>query len=725
MAQEISYSPQVEPEALPGRAFPRVSDEVAPQAFGAGIARGLEETGDVVQRHVDSVMAQARQTQLTDAHNQLQTLSLSLTHDPQTGAFTKQGKDAFGLDQQYIPQYQEAAQKIVDSVRDPRARQAAQLAAQQVQTHLTEQLESHEIQQHRQFDVKSRRDSVELAQQAAAANYNHPDIIGTNRDGIDKNLTDLAHIQGWSDDQLTEEKYQAHVKLNEGVISNMLGDQKPDMARAYFDSVKGELRPQDVKVFEHAIQSGQVDAQANTILQGYRDDVHIGQKAFTQLEKSGLTPEQQSQVIAKVERGRNELAVERQQDPAVQRQLTALTDSIASGTATLGSLGSVESLWRRGALTDDHRLTMRDQILRSQKKVDAEQEDLAYIRDSYNSRTLLDPKDAKTQRGVNLFVAEQTIGSRPGTPGYNNVAVEAASRLGVVPSASISWARSNLLNGNPQQAAAAAQLLSSLQRAAPGGYDEEVKDKEVTAMADTVGSMTRAGTDPETAVELARENLKRSKAERKLLDEQWNAQRSPGQKWLTLDQHAVRAGLSDDAHYQAPGFHIGNTVPDIPVGMAAEYSDLTHEYFYHTNGNMDQARKLALNDLKSTWGVTQVNGQRELMKYAPERMFPNLTVEDIRHDKAQAGYGAARLVESPETSVTGGRIWSLAEKDEFGAWDVVRDSRGNPVRYQLPQPEKKYDFERELQDYQDKQALRQRQQREEFAAAHPMRQPGF
>jgi hypothetical protein len=222
-------------------------------------------------------------------------------------------------------------------------------------------------------------------------------------------------------------------------------------------------------------------------------------------------------------------------------------------------------------------------------------------------------------------------------------------------------------------------------------------------------------------VNLARDNAQKGKAEKKFLDDLWGTQHSNGQKWQTIDSNAIRSGLADDQNYASGGFLGigGQKVPDVPTAMAAEFADLTKQYFYHTNGNLDQARKLALNDLKGTWGVSQVNGTRELMKYAPERMFPNLSVDDIRKDIATEGYGASRLVESPETGSSGGKIWSLAEKDQFGAWDVVRDERGMPLRYQLPEPSRKSSFEQELQEYDEKQALTRQRQREEYSASHP------
>jgi hypothetical protein len=249
MADYGNYQTSVEPEALPGRPYPRFPDAVSPQSTGEAIGRGIEDVGAVAQQHYDAVMSQARQAQLTDAHNQFQTLSLSLTHDPQTGAFTKQGKDAFGLPDQYLPQYDQQAQQIIDNVPDPRARQAAQLAAAQVRGHLAEQLDTYELDQHRQFNLQTAKSSVALAQQVGPANYNHPDILAANLDHIDASLENLAKQQGLSvdDPQIQEARQEARSTFHSNVIDRMLGDGKTQLADAYLKTTQGEL---DARTFE-------------------------------------------------------------------------------------------------------------------------------------------------------------------------------------------------------------------------------------------------------------------------------------------------------------------------------------------------------------------------------------------------------------------------------------------------------------------------------------------
>lgn len=251
------YEASVQPEGLPGRPYPRLPDEVSP-AGGLAIGRGLEDAGSVVQQRYDTgqkqalaaqdaIQKQAQQTQLTDAHNQLQALSLDLTHNPQTGAFTKEGKAAFNLGPQYLSQFDDQSANIISSVPDPKARAAAQLAAQQVRNGLSEQLDSHELEQHRQFGIQTAKASVAISAQTAAANYNNADIVLTNKDHMDASLESLGQQQGWSADQLADAKQEAHSNLHSDIVDRMLGDGKVPMANVYLQANKGEL---DAKTYE-------------------------------------------------------------------------------------------------------------------------------------------------------------------------------------------------------------------------------------------------------------------------------------------------------------------------------------------------------------------------------------------------------------------------------------------------------------------------------------------
>jgi hypothetical protein len=133
----------------------------------------------------------------------------------------------------------------------------------------------------------------------------------------------------------------------------------------------------------------------------------------------------------------------------------------------------------------------------------------------------------------------------------------------------------------------------------------------------------------------------------------------------------------------------------VPALLQGQFDELTRSYYNETGGNLGQARQLAAQDVRRTWGVSEVNGQREIMQYAPESMFPGLTVDAVRNDLAATvqANGAAfqdvdpskvHLTATDRTARTGGLDWGLMMPDQFGAYEPVVGKDGNPLVYRLP-----------------------------------------
>lgn len=243
---DLTSGPTVEPEALPGRANPRLPEEANPNAFGAGLGQSVEQSADILQAVHDRVQAQARQTQIAVAHNQLQALSLGLTHDPTNGAFTKEGKNAFGLDQQYLPQYDQGAEKIASGIADKKAQDAfrAQVVPQ-MRNQLSEQLDTHEITQHKAYQDGTAQSSMELAAAAAAGNHNNAQVVSDNKDTVLYNIQQLAQSKGWSDEQTLAHTQKALTDFHSTIIDSMVGQGQLSQARTYLyqQTAAGEIDP--------------------------------------------------------------------------------------------------------------------------------------------------------------------------------------------------------------------------------------------------------------------------------------------------------------------------------------------------------------------------------------------------------------------------------------------------------------------------------------------------
>jgi hypothetical protein len=237
---DLTYSANVQPESLPGRAYPRLPGP-DPAAYGGQVGQSIEQASGVLQSVQDKIEARALQTQHTDAVNKLTVLADDTTHNPQTGAFTKQGQNAFGLDQQYMPQFDTQANAIVSAIPDARARQAAQQSANQIRAQVQNQLMTHELQQHKEFGIKTDQDAIDIASTHGPANYNDAGILNSSLQTIQLKSQHLADQLGWSPEQTEQFTQQQTSKFHMTVIDRMAADGKFAMADHYLDVTKNQM----------------------------------------------------------------------------------------------------------------------------------------------------------------------------------------------------------------------------------------------------------------------------------------------------------------------------------------------------------------------------------------------------------------------------------------------------------------------------------------------------
>jgi hypothetical protein len=714
-------APDVAQEPLPGRAYPRFDENVPDAAYGGPVAEGLQNVSQAATQVDAQFKAQHDQLRVIDANTQLEAGLAALQYGKpdqngtmQGGAFSLHGTDAMNLPAKFIPEYQKMADSISSTLTpDQQALFKPHIAAGQAK--LNVELNRYEYQESDRLANQIFTSGTDQAVASAATGWRDPLAIGKARLDLKALVSMQGDKEGWDPATREVQTRAALARLDGGVIDSMLAAGNSKGAQSYFESARDEIAQFNPKVAEEIqknIQAGRVTDTANSVLSAYKSNLDSGARALLAVQKSDLPPEQQAQVIGLVERGRSEYAQAQAQDPHNRAQLTALHDSIASGTVTPQAAGTVDALWRRGALTDDQRTTMRDEVLRAQKKGNADQEAVDYVRSALADGRPLDPKEDKN--AVDTYF-RRTTPDPAGSTGYNNSAVSLTSKTGVVPDSAVSYIRASLVGGQPAEKAKAAQLAASLQRSNPAAYLEGI-DKETRSLASTINDAVAAGASPESAVAMATEAAKRSETQQEFLKKQWDDLVPRGQSWENYDRHAIARDLKNDPAWQIPGIlhgiartvTFGSDVPRIPDAMAADYQTILRDNFMnHTGGNLPQAHQNAMNDLKGVWGLTEVNGKREPMKYAPELMFPGLTADDIRADMAKKGYGAAHLVESIETGSSGGKVWNLQEPDKFGAWTTVRDENNMPVRYQLPQPDAKArSFEAQEQQFKDEETAR-------------------
>lgn len=431
----------------------------------------------------------------------------------------------------------------------------------------------------------------------------------------------------------------------------------------------------------HAFATDQLETQhANAIVNAYRDGgPKGGANALKTIDSMPVSDEVKAGMRAKVEAGVTQWHQEMRQQYAPA--YNGLEERLASGHTVDADRGVVWDLYHKGAITDPGEIVGR--IDKQQEKAVEDHANEIFATAAYQAGRGIDPEDKKVKDGVDSLF--KTLTNAPaGSPEWINRAADISQKTGVTPDTVVSWSRTQLISGDPKTAATAANTLQRMADANPRGFPYAMDDK-TKAMAKIVNDATIAGTDPQAAVQHARDVTSLPDAEKTRLEQIYNANSG------AIKNRAV-GDLNSQLKDPENGFraHFWNGIPDVPPQMQGQFEELRSNYFKLTGGNVDQANKLATQDLKNTWGISQVNGPKEFLQFAPEAMNPGLTTEAVRADLEASAKGhtddptKVRLLTTADTYQSNGQRWGLGVLDKFGTYSALTDSKGRVIPYQLP-----------------------------------------
>lgn len=265
------------PQALPG---PRASTDAAnitafggydrftPNPFHA--AQGLSE--DVIQM-AEQERAKADDVATTAAHTQLLNLKNTLLYDPQNGAYTKKGQDAFSVPDVYGQKFQDGADEIGNGLHNDQQKAVFDKMRQTYSAEFHGEIDRHVFQQAQQFDKDTFSNGLEAAQKDAVLNYQNPGKVDQSIAVQQSLLDSFASRNGIAptSDQYKNMQSDIASKTHEGVISRMIDNGQDAVAKNYFDSVKDDLNTPTLLHTEKLVEEGSLRGQSQRLVDSMMD----------------------------------------------------------------------------------------------------------------------------------------------------------------------------------------------------------------------------------------------------------------------------------------------------------------------------------------------------------------------------------------------------------------------------------------------------------------------
>lgn len=297
----------------------------------------------------------------------------------------------------------------------------------------------------------------------------------------------------------------------------------------------------------------------------------------------------------------------------------------------------------------------------------------------------LDPyASADKKRADNLYAA-----ASKGLSPEQSAAIASSiiQQTGVVPQTVLNDLRRGLTSQSPADVMAAAQSAQQISSFDPAVLARRDGGNEVQKAADDFSYMVNKLnlTPIEAAQRLIHNRNPEKQQSRKALEPAAN-------EFVKSIEGQDLAAQFDESWlpFNDPSLGVN---PAQEAGLKAEYLAIAEDQFYQANGDPDIAKNRAMEQMKRLYGVTDIGGQKVVMKHPPERYWPKLPDknflgfegDDFGYAKTQLNedikaFGgtspqSVQLVTTPETDAMVKRgempAYSVIYQDENGVYQTI------------------------------------------------------
>ncbi|MDQ8050741.1 hypothetical protein [Luteibacter sp.] len=246
-----TVNPTINPSA-------RSNAGITPEAFGAGIGRGLQQVGGAVV----SIALQEREKQdrakLMEGERQLQQWQNQTLFAPTTGAFAQRGQNAFGVIDRVMPEWDKQVGEVEAGMTD-RQKAVFRERAQGMRTTMERDLMRHVGSEAERY--QSQETTALVTTRAETAMLYWEDEARFDKEMREAQGVFLAGNPGLPPAALKLGLTEIESKLRTQKIDKLV-EQDPRQAQRYYDSYKDVMTEADRERAERVLKPAMLDSQA-------------------------------------------------------------------------------------------------------------------------------------------------------------------------------------------------------------------------------------------------------------------------------------------------------------------------------------------------------------------------------------------------------------------------------------------------------------------------------
>ena len=494
--------------------------------------------------------------------------------------------------------------------------------------------------------------------------------------------------------------------VENGIIRADQGDAQKQKYRAGLDELtlrrRGEQNPDAALADLRAGRYGSIDADKR---QGFTEHYLRASEADARQRQADLD---RQRAIEERDKARNDawFTVDLERDvKAGDAGLKDIEAARADGRLTPAQYDSLTTTWDA---TQKERLKQAEQ---GKRVADA----MARV----DSGAILNPKDKDDRAAVDAWFAQQAKDLQPDD--LQNLIVTTSVRTGIIPPTVVGQLN-GAARGTPERMAWAANTFQTLDQQAPQVLDDlpDETRRPLRLMSQYLG----AGYGPADAGKRVQADLQvtdQVKSEREKFVREGGSSAPSELAWTWFRSGSDGAARSDQSFWERgeQGLDDAGLADQVKNAFQRDYAAA-----YRLTGNDAAARAEAATNVKKRWWVTDVDGNRRWMQYAPELVYGG-------RDRASSGWLGQQLVEQvaqtsglPADKLTGtltimsdpltSRAASAGLPPTYGVWrktesgvlEPVYEADGSQFRFRPVPPTPADTHAAEVQKMQDERARR-------------------
>lgn len=229
-----------------------------------------DRMGNMAAEQAKQARDSADQTAVLDASNQLSDWSNERLYTPGTGALAQKGKDALGLPESVVNDFNTKADEVAGGLATDRQREAFAKVRSEHQQNLDLTVRRHTLGEMQNYESGELKSYVDNATNAAVQNALDPNRIAIELGNATGAIKAQGPRLGMGPEEITSAVAKAQNATHVGVIDRLLALDKPKAASIYFDEAKGQIdgdaQTRIIKALDDASTRADAQKQSDAIV---------------------------------------------------------------------------------------------------------------------------------------------------------------------------------------------------------------------------------------------------------------------------------------------------------------------------------------------------------------------------------------------------------------------------------------------------------------------------